>query len=205
VSIDLGMMYRTVRERIAAVVSDDVAATRVPATPLWDVHDVVAHLAGVVEDALHGNMDGVTTDPWTAAQVQRGAAKPVSQMLSEWSAGAPLVESVLSAPGSSADRAVYDICTHEADLRHALGLAPLVDDPIVEWVGGELLAEFIADCVAADLEPVPIKTTPFEVMRSRLGRRTIAEAVAIGVPDGSGEYLDRWFVFGRASASLAEV
>lgn len=204
-SFDLGIAYRTVRERIGVLVSDDVAETRVPATPLWDVHDVVAHLAGIVEDALTGNMAGVTTDPWTAAQVERAASKPVSQLLAEWTAGAPLFEGVLSAPGSAADRAVYDICTHEADLRHALRVPPLTDDPIVAWVGSELLADFAADCAATGLAPVTLDATPFEVMRSRLGRRTTAEALALGVPADPDGYLERWFVFGRAAQSLGEV
>jgi hypothetical protein len=31
------------------------------------VHDVVAHLAGTVTDVLGGRLDGVGSDPWTAA------------------------------------------------------------------------------------------------------------------------------------------
>jgi hypothetical protein len=204
VIIDLGIAYRTVRERIAAIVSDEFAEIRVPATPLWNVHDVVAHLAGIVEDALTGNMAGVTTDPWTAAQVERAVSKPVSQLLAEWEAGAPLFETVLSSPGSAADRAVYDICTHEADLRHALRVPPLTEDPIVAWVGGELLDGFAQECASAALAPVTVTAAPFEVMRSRLGRRTADEARALDWSADPDVYLDTWFVFGRATHSLGE-
>ena len=47
---DLGALYREARECITALVSEDVDASDVPATPEWTVHDVVAHLSGIVED-----------------------------------------------------------------------------------------------------------------------------------------------------------
>ena len=45
---DLGEMYRSARVRIGALVSDEIGSVPVPATPLWTVHDVVAHLVQMV-------------------------------------------------------------------------------------------------------------------------------------------------------------
>ena len=85
-----------------------------PACPGWTVHDVVAHLAGIVDDALHGRLDGVATEPWTAAQVEgRGATS--AQLLAQWAAQAPAFESASLPP-----QAVADVACHEQDIRNAL-------------------------------------------------------------------------------------
>lgn len=97
-AIDLGQAYQQARLRICALVDNEDAGLMVPATPEWRVHDVVAHLVGITEDALSGNMDGVTTDAWTAAQVERGRSKSVAELIEMWSSNAPLVEAVLSSP-----------------------------------------------------------------------------------------------------------
>ena len=55
-SVDLGLLYRGARERVCSLVNDEVADLPVAATPGWTVHDVVAHLAGIVEDGLAGNI-----------------------------------------------------------------------------------------------------------------------------------------------------
>jgi hypothetical protein len=68
-----GAAYRGVRERVSALVRtlDPAAATPVPATPAWSVPDLLARLVGVSRDAVEGRLDGVSTDAWTAAQVDR--------------------------------------------------------------------------------------------------------------------------------------
>ena len=70
-AIDLGASYRAARLRIADLVNDNLGDRQVPATPDWSVHDVVSHLYGVMTDVSSGNLDGVATPVWTAAQVQR--------------------------------------------------------------------------------------------------------------------------------------
>jgi uncharacterized protein (TIGR03083 family) len=202
---DRGASYRDARLRITELVDDEVAAVPVPATPGWDVHDVVAHLAGIVEDAVTGNMEGVTTDPWTAAQVERGRTKTVRELVEQWDAGAPLVEAVLtSSEGAEHFRAVLDVHCHEADLRHALGHPPVLPDAFLDWAAAVLLDGF-GDAVAeAGLPPVTVEATRFEVFRGRLGRRTPAEVAAYGWSADPGPYLDAWFIFGSAAASIGE-
>ena len=205
-TLDLGATYRSARERITALVAAAEESIAVPATPEWNLHDVIAHLAGIVEDVRTGNMQGVTTDPWTAAQVERGRTKSVQQLLAEWSDGASAIEGFLSSPaGASASRAVYDIHTHEADLCHALGVpAPLPAD-VVDWIAAELMAGFHAAVAAAELPPVVLRTSPFEVLRGRLGRRTEAEVCGYDWSTDAVPYLDTWFVFGRRTESLHEL
>lgn len=122
---DVGAAYASCRGRIGELVrtaGDSTAkATSVPTCPEWSVHDVVSHLAGVVADALAGNLDGVATDAWTAAQVDARRERPVDEMLDEWDTAAPAFEGFLDAVGDPGRQAVLDIVSHEHDIRAALG------------------------------------------------------------------------------------
>ena len=196
-SVDLGVLYRTARERVSALVSDDVADVRVAATPDWTVHDVIAHLAGIVEDGLAGNMEGAPGEAWTAAQVARGRSKSVSELVAEWAAAAPLMEGALSSPGGEMRwRAVADIHTHECDLKTALGRPLELPDEFLAWVQ-PILTEGVDDLVAA---------SPIEWFRGRFGRRTVDEVRAYEwkVEPVGPEHLDAFFIFGRAERSLGE-
>ena len=202
---DRGASYRDARLRIGTLVNDEVAHVPVPATPGWDVHDVVAHLAGIVEDAVTGNMEGVTTDPWTAAQVERGRAKTVRELIEQWDEGAPLVEAVLTSPeGAEYYRAVLDVHCHEADLRHALGHPAELPEAFLDWAATVLLDGFAETTAEAGLPPVEVETSRFEVFRGRLGRRTPAEVAAYRWSADPVPYLDSWFVFGSAVEPLGE-
>jgi len=204
--IDLGEAYRQARLRICAMVNADNAALVVPATPEWNVHDVLAHLAGITEDALSGNMDGVTTDAWTAAQVERGRSKSSAELIEMWSANAPLVEVVLSSPeGVKSDRAVIDIHTHEVDLLHALGRPIAVPEDVLSWVTGRLRSDFDCSVAQVGLPAVEVRISDFEWFRGRLGRRTVDEVCAYEWSADPAPYLACWFVFGRAERSLGEV
>ena len=110
--------YRTARLRITELVLalDDEDLTRaVPACPGWTVHDVVSHIIGVADDAVHGRMDGVATEPWTAAQVDRGRGMSTADLLERWTEQAPVFESLPLPP-----QAVIDLTTHEQDIRGAV-------------------------------------------------------------------------------------
>jgi uncharacterized protein (TIGR03083 family) len=205
-SIDLGEMYRASRGRITEMVSDDVAEVAVQATPQWTVHDLIAHVTGVVTDALAGNTDGAATDPWTAAQVERCRDRTVSDMIDEWTTTAPMIEAFLSSPaGESAARAVLDVHCHEADLLHALGRPVQLPDEFLSWVTPFLLADFDSEVAEQGLPPVAVDAPQFEIFRGRLGRRTADEVRSYGWSADPNPYLDSWFVFGRADRSLGEM
>lgn len=204
-AVDLGVWYRAGRERIVALVDDSVGSVPVPATPMWDVHDVIAHLAGICEDAVTGNMEGVTTDPWTAAQVERGRSKTMAELVAQWNEHAPMVEAVLSSPqGAAVARAVLDLHTHECDLLGALGRPIAVPSDVLEWIDGFVVDDFADEVAAAGLPPVRVVAPTIELFRSRLGRRTAAETRSYEWSVDPTPYLDHWFVFGVAEASLGE-
>ncbi len=197
VSIDLGATYRAARLRVAALANDELADRPVPATPAWNVHDLVAHLAGVMHDVATGNMEGAATEPWTAAQVERGRGKTIAGVLDEWAAEAPGFEDFLtSAEGRRAGSAVIDVHAHETDLRTALGLAPAVPDEALAWAAERLREGFEAQVFAAGLPEVMIDVSDFEMFRGRLGRRTRDEVSAFGWSADPAAYLDIFFLFG---------
>jgi uncharacterized protein (TIGR03083 family) len=195
--IDLGTAYRAARLRVADLVSDSVADRQVPATPAWNMHDVVAHLAGVMNDVVAGNMQGAATEPWTAAQVERGRGKPIAKVIDEWAGAAPGFETFLSSPGGSkAGSAVVDVHAHETDLRSALGLDSALPDDVVAWAAERLREGFDGQVVAAGLDPVTIDASDFELFRARLGRRTREQVSAFGWSADPAPYLDTFFLFG---------
>ena len=206
VSDDLGALYRQGRLAVCTLVSDDVGSVPVPATPGWDVHAVIAHLAGVMEDALAGNLAGAGTDPWTDAQVERGATKSIAELVAEWDADSQIPEAVLSTPaGERSARAVVDVLTHLCDLQTALGrpLDPPADG--LRWASRRLLEGFADEVAAQGRAPISVELAPVEVLRSRLGRRTADEVRADSWSTDPEPYLDTWFVFGRAAVPLGEV
>jgi hypothetical protein len=66
---DVGAMYRASRLRITSLVE-----------------------AVDAEDAATGNMGGVTTDAWTAAQVERGRPRSVGELIATWNRYSPVDE-----------------------------------------------------------------------------------------------------------------
>ena len=223
---DLGVLYASARERISAMLAgadDSVAARAVPATPGWTVHDVVAHLRGIVDDALTGNMDGVATDPWTAAQVERGRTAPLPQLLAEWNRDAPMIESFLSSPGGADNAAaVIDVHTHEADLRGALGLPPVVPDDYGPLMFSMLAGGLVERANQAGLQavrvcttegdeagpadaPVTVRLARHELHRAALGRRSAEQIAAYfaGCTDPT-VYVEPFVVFGPRADALVD-
>jgi len=190
--------YAGCRERISALTAhldDDAAARAVPACPAWSVHDVVAHVAGVVDDALAGRLDGVATDPWTAAQVERRRGVPVAAILETWSEQAPAFENLLDSIGPPGHQAVADIVTHEHDIRLALGQPGARDSDavriglgfVVQGFAGAAARNGTPVLVVCDGEhlsgdddaPVALHGSAFDLLRAMTGRRSLEQLRAM--------------------------
>ena len=198
---DMGIQYGACRERIAALaadLTDDRAATAVPACPGWSVHDVLAHLSGSVSDVLAGRMDGIGSPAWTAAQVDARRDVPLADLLAEWQQAAAAFEDGLRAIGGPmAALAVADAWHHEQDIRGALDL-PGGEDPLTEHtaiegyapvVGGGWAAQGVAPLrvvagaatmQSGEGEPgATVTGAPYDLARALGGRRTEAELRAL--------------------------
>jgi len=224
---DVGAAYAEGRRRITELVhdlDDDTARAPVPACPAWSVHDVVAHLSGICADILEGRIDGVATDPWTAAQIAARTAVPLPDLLDEWGELAPKVEAVAATFGDAGDQWVADQATHEHDIRGALGAPGARDSQTAAiavdfMVGGFLLGVAgrglpVLEVRAGDRtwasgpgEPaVRLRTERFEVMRSVAGRRSIDQLRALPWEGEPAPYLDAftWGPFRPAAAPVVE-
>ena len=188
---EVGTAYAGCRARITDLVGglDEVrASTMVPTCPEWSVHDVVAHLAGGVEDAMTGRLEGLGTDRWTAAQVEVRRHTPVTQIVKEWNGRAPVFEKFLDPAGDLGRQAVADIASHEHDIRTALSEPGARDSDAVRialgWSAAQLIASAAAHGLALRIRShegldlgraradVTLAGSAFELLRTITGRRS---------------------------------
>jgi len=205
--------YRTARLRITELVlslDDDELARTVPACPGWTVHDVVSHITGVADDALNGRMDGVATDPWTAAQVERGRGMATADLLERWTEQAAVFESFPLPP-----QAVIDLTTHEQDIRGAVDQPGARDTDEIQFAF-ELLAQRAVEEVPGlrveadgttfgpDDATSTLRGDRYDLYRAMMGRRSPAQLRAL---DWGGEPLaavEAVAVFGPAPVDVVE-
>lgn len=224
---DLGAAYRDTRLRITALVTAPGVdlSTRVPATPDWTVKDVVAHLTGVCADILAGNLEGLTTEPWTAAQVAARRETALDELLDEWARSSAEIEPiVVMFPGRSGPQFVMDAATHEHDLRGALSkpgerdsaaTAIGVEFAIGSWVRGVKRAGLPLLAVEAGSRRwvtgegdahTTLSGEPFELMRAATGRRSLEQIKALDWDADPEPYLATfaWGPFRPAAADIVE-
>jgi uncharacterized protein (TIGR03083 family) len=219
---EVGAAYAACRGRITDLVGSldgDAADVRVAGCPEWSVHDVVAHVAGVVDDAMAGRLDGVATDPWTAAQVEARRGRPLSEILAEWEAQAPDFEGLLDAIGAPGRQAVADLVTHEHDLRAALAAPGARDSDAVAIAFGFVAPAFVA---AAAERGIPLRVRSeegsefgddggptlagerFALLRAMTGRRSVRQLRGMQWDGDAEPFLDA-FTFGPFRPSAEDV
>lgn len=124
--------YQGIRRRIDELTRGTEGSTPVPMCPRWTVRDVVAHLTGLCEDWVDGNLLGYATDEWTAAQVVRFADRPLDDILDRWREVGPLFDTLPDDElmGPPARWAFGDAVSHEADVRGALHAGRVPDEVV---------------------------------------------------------------------------
>ena len=170
------------------------------------MHDVIAHIVGIVEDSRNDNMAGAPSDAWTAAQVERGRAKSLAELFEQWEHDAPDFEKFLSSQeGQARWRVVCDANSHLADMMTALGQPVSLSKDFLDWAGPKVMAMFSEAVAEQGLEPIEVELSNFEIVRSRFGRRSAEEASAYAWSRDPGDYLATWFILGPAQSSISEV
>ena len=220
---DIATRYRFAQESFTALartLPDDAWSMPVPCTPAWTVRDVLSHVAGITDDALAGRMDGAPGEAWTAAQIERNRSATVDELLERWASQAPMFAEIIDEIGER--RPPFDCHTHEHDVRHAVGRPGNRDSIIVESMAADLAV--VDDCpVALDvvLAGRPIRSgpaegpaavtlervTPFELFRSRPGRRSREQMRAwswVGDDADIEAVLDVWPFFGPTATPIVE-
>ena len=171
--------YAALRERVTELMrtlSLEQSKTVVPHCPQWTVKDCLAHMVGVPEDVISGQMDGVATDAWTDRQVQRHTNDSVDDLLAVWETNAPMFANILpNIPQPVLSQFMFDQTTHEHDIRTAIGQPGARDTLAVAVAEG-----FIRNSLAQHRDPAIAqlathKLTGFEFLRSLSGRRSRAQ------------------------------
>jgi uncharacterized protein (TIGR03083 family) len=144
--MDFAAAYAETRDHLVDLVaplSEERLRTPVPASPAWDVRDVVAHLTGIARDLTVGTVpadlriadslwdaeQAMVRDDLTAGQVAARRGRPVADVLAEWSDVCddllPMLrgERVFPMDGAFVEPIVVtDLSVHAQDVRGALGV-----------------------------------------------------------------------------------
>lgn len=184
----LDTVYREARTRIAELagkLTEDELSMPVPACPEWTIRDLLGHVSGVAADIVAGRVEGAPGPQWTAAQVARAKGRPVPDLMAEWAQAGPQVEARLAARSVS-HKMVFDVVTHEGDLRECLGRQPadgwqpvltLLARQIVRNPRGTLVLHIGDETYrGGDGEPVTeLRVDPYELLRGIASRRSRAQ------------------------------
>lgn len=211
-------LYQETRERIVGLLAglDDAGLhTPVAACPGWSVRDVVSHVVAVAEDAVSGRLTGPPTDEETAAQVARFGDHDLAGILAAWTDAAAALDRMAESAGVKPP--LGDVTSHEHDLRAAIG-RPGARDSAAVWHSSDQLLTNLRTPVPllvtvedgqylsgpGDRAEIQLRTTRFEGLRWRTGRRSRAQLAAMDWSDDPTPVLDHLFLFGPANADADE-
>ena len=172
-----------------------------------------SHLSGICADIVTGNLDGVATDPWTAAQVEARRAWPVEQLLAEWdemerasrrrSARSP------TSPTGGRSWSTRSPTSTTSAARSAVPAARETDaivdatDAAVDAIGRRLATGDLGvlECTFADGSTrtvgagpavTGLRITRFEFLRAATGRRSESQMASF---DWEGDAHPEWLLF----------
>jgi len=215
---DVARIYQDSRERVAALVAhldDSELNTAVAACPGWSVLAVVAHLAAVAEDIGQDRLTGPPTDEETAAQAARFDGADVGKVLAAWSEAAEQLSRLAETAGL--EPPVGDVASREHDIRAAIDRPGMRDSEAVRYSADRLLRSLRTPVplrvAVEDAEyrsgpdggsDLLLRTTRFEALRWRTGRRSRAQLAAMDWSDDPEPVLDHLCMFGPARSDLIE-
>ena len=171
--------YAALRVRVTELMQSlslEQSKAVVPHCPQWTVKDCLAHMVGVPEDVINGQMDGVETDAWTDRQVQRHTNDSVDDLLAVWETNAPVFAKILpNIPQPVLSQFMFDQTTHEHDIRTAVGQPGARDTLAVAVAEGFIRNSLVLHSDPAIAQLAAHKLTGFEFLRSLSGRRSRAQ------------------------------
>lgn len=177
--------YVELRARVIAILralDESVGDTVVPHCPQWTVRDLAAHMLGVPDDIINGRMEGVASDAWTQAQVERHRHLSLREMADALQHLAPTFDPMLPHfPPLARSQMVMDAVTHEHDLRHAIG-QPGARDSLAVHVGVDWLLQWAEGRVPGSTAALrAARVSDFDLLRCLTGRRSTAQIAELGL------------------------
>jgi uncharacterized protein (TIGR03083 family) len=192
---------------LARALSTTDEARLVPQCPEWSIKGVYAHVVGINADVLSGNVDGIGSDQWTAAQVKQRASMTLSEVCDEWEELAPTFDALGAARPLTARNITGDLITHHHDVLAALGWPGDPNSAAVRVALGRYGPLFVERAAEAGLpvvlvnagerswksndgDPVAVvRASEFELLRAFTGRRSLAQVRAMSWEGDSEPYL----------------
>lgn len=182
---DVVSAYVELRDRMITFLRElpeDMANITVPHCPDWTVQETVSHMVGVPDALLSGDFDGIASDAWTQRQVERHRGLSLAALADKWEEqGDQFMTMLPNIPQPALSQLVFDVTSHEHDIRHATG-KPGARDSAAVVVGAGFMKNLIEMRKKLDASVVdhwPIST--FEVFRTLGGRRSIEQIAAAGL------------------------
>lgn len=214
----MARLYQETRERICSLMTgpDDGAwAAELAACPGWSVRDVLAHMTAVAEDWVAGRLAGPPTDEQTAAQIARFRDHDVADVITAWNDAAARLDHMAETGGGPPP--LGDVVAHEHDVRAAIGCPGARDSEAVWLSSDQLLANLrtpvalrveVEDgeyrCGPMDGPEICLRTTRFEALRWRTGRRSRAQLAGMDWSADPSAVLDHLYLFGPAASNVIE-
>jgi len=161
---------------------EEVAHTMVPHCPSWTVQETVSHMVGVPDALLMGDLEGIAIDEWTQRQVERHRGFSLSAMADKWEGQVDQFQQILlHIPQPSLSQMVFDVVSHEHDVRHAVGLPGNRESAAVA-VGAAFMKNIIAMRKNLDISTMENwQISPFELLRILGGRRSLEQIETVGL------------------------
>jgi hypothetical protein len=217
--VDIARLYLDAQRSFVSLCdgfSDAEWSAAVPCNPDWTVWDVLSHVAGVTDDIVNGRVEGAATDPWTAAQVGRWRETPRDDLIERWDRQVGDAAAAIAAVDEI--RPPLDCHSHEHDVRHALGRPGNRDSELVRWMSVRFGDAPVGRAVEIEFEdgsttviegadaPLRLRNiSRFELVRSRLGRRSRAQVLAYDWSESPpAGLLSEWFLFGPSPLDIVE-
>lgn len=214
----LADIYQDTTARITELLTRSDSAvweSKVPACPGWSVRDVVSHMVAVAEDWASGQLTGPPTDEQTAEHVRRFDSHNGTELLGALSGAAALLQQLAESAGL--EPPLGDIACHEHDIRSAIGKPGARDAQSVLWTSDRLLANLrppvplhviVEDgeyrSGPAEGSEIELRTTRFEALRWRTGRRSRTQLAAMDWSTDPAPVLDHLYLFGPAASDVIE-
>ncbi len=217
---DPAALYADTRAKAIAVfrsLSEAECVAPVPLTPAWRVIDVAAHVCGIVDDVVNQNTDGLGTDAWTEAQVEKRQGHTIGEICDEWMGYAPQLDAMIAGNQFFGVRITGDLIIHLHDVQQALGLdidrddlatraaahryAPTLQERALDQMGLGIRIELTdGDTYEAPTDAasqIRLRATSYDFLRSVTGRRSRNQVEALDWDGDPAALLDTaWNTYG---------
>ncbi len=172
-----GDAYRRGHRRIVDFADGRDLDVVVPACPDWTALDLLRHLAGDADDVVSRRLDGLASDEWTQAHLDRRADMDVDAIVEEWAGNLDAVADALDGiddlglpasipaawgttrPDALPATLIADLLHHEFDLRNAYGDREGRDLMDLHFAAGGHVRSLRGTFRARDLPTIRVEST----------------------------------------------